>query len=240
MTEGLLRWSTVPVLINDTPAFLLGNTSARAYYELTSGLVQRTPCVTVIQGQYGLGKTSLIHQLAAYLKRHHSDFAWRTPQILPFALGGLHGKAKDANGVAKPENFARLILQRFAEGMDNNQEILIELASRIHSGQIILVLDGLDEMFDVKDIKLHDVFYDGLISFVMHYSRANGEAPRFKLIVTVRTEFLQRLAALLWTISASLFLLVQIFMFSTYRRSASDWFGCNSSDSKSSRIGYEQ
>jgi hypothetical protein len=149
------------------------------------------PSVSLVMGQYGMGKTELVHRLVDAIfdlsvgpGPPPSDLA----EPLPIGLTGCREALSllDQDSGATPESFGRLV---FREGWQEfgDDFAMEDLRAEILAGRILLVLDGLDEL--VNTPLRHRRFFEGLRTFLTEGGGARSDAL-FRVIVTMRLEYL--------------------------------------------------
>jgi hypothetical protein len=136
------------------------------------------PSVSLIVGQYGLGKTELIFRVCEQMRLS-------TEKVLPVNLALCRDDAGIAllDGEPSSEAVSTLLFDRIFKraGLDRDG-VLPALLSDIRNGRILLILDGLDEL--VSNQTQHNHFFAGLMRLL------EGAEARFRVIVSMRFEYL--------------------------------------------------
>lgn len=169
------------VCITNPFIFLTGiqKSTATAYIEQTVG---DYPSVTSLVGQYGLGKTELVFQLAKYLR--DSEI---TP--LPINLSYCRDELAVLDTPPTAQEFARLLFNPLLSTNQLREEtIYTEVMPAVHNGTVFLILDGLDEL--IANANQHHSFFIGLIRLLMLPMATEWTMPAFRVLITMRLEYL--------------------------------------------------
>ena len=147
------------------------------------------PYLTLIVGEYGLGKTELICQLVnSSLNKSDEPTA---PIALPIALSRCRKYDQYAKMLTNgqsigAQDMCRLLFHHLvSEPYRNSPEIYSDITERMVRGDIILLLDGLDEL--VSDGPMHRQFFRGLSKLL---DTGPDTIPRYRVVVTCRLEYL--------------------------------------------------
>jgi hypothetical protein len=146
------------------------------------------PSLTLISGQYGMGKTTLIRRLAT------------TPEgrdrVLPLTLGWLHKSFHAPSNKPPPQHsdepFRQLLQDYFTpsgerEPSPDLKRPLQALQGSVRSGEVVLALDGLDELLiDSRDFQR---FFAWLANYLLGTRPAQSEIY-FNVVISMRSEFL--------------------------------------------------
>ncbi|MGA8808961.1 MAG: hypothetical protein WB973_13875 [Thermoanaerobaculia bacterium] len=138
------------------------------------------PFVTLVVGQYGLGKTELMFRLG-----HHMEISFT--KVLAINLGMCRNRASKLDSDSSPEVIVDVLFGRILDlaGIDRSY-VMEELQPQIRRGNVILILDGLDELISAQ--RQHNRFFADLMRFL------SGGDPEedayFRVIVTMRLEYL--------------------------------------------------
>jgi hypothetical protein len=141
------------------------------------------PYVAFVIGQYGVGKTELIHQLGAAAEHAHASGRADTT-ILPIVLAECRSDFEAWRSNSNPQDASRVFFGRIWRETSSNESALLE---QISEGKVVVALDGLDELITDFDEFAH--FLDALSAFFNTVSTVTSFAsPR--IIITARLEFL--------------------------------------------------
>lgn len=147
-----------------------------------------SPSLALIVGQYGLGKTELVFQVC-----HHMVHSVETalPVNLALCRDREHLAVLDRGDVTA-EEMADLLFGRIVEraGLDRSFT-MEELLPAIRNGNVLLLLDGLDELISTPT--QHHAFFAGLMTFVNHRT-PDAEDPFYKVVISMRFEYLAGVA----------------------------------------------
>lgn len=178
------RDNLAPTLTNPF-VFLTGirKSSATVYSGQRSA---KDPSISIVAGQYGLGKSELLHQLCYYILNTRNEFSILSPLPINLAFCRKHLNVLDSS--PSKEYFVKLlfgnILERLERFFANDSFIYDKLLPQINNGNIFLILDGLDELIDTPN--RHRNFFGGLIKLL-----DNDEGNKqFKIVVSARLEYL--------------------------------------------------
>lgn len=179
------------------PFVFLGNNSVKESGETDklyrNQFVASSPSISIVIGEYGYGKTELVHQLCTYMKKKHAEF---TPLTLPInlALCRKSSKYELLNFSEVPDNkdFLLILFENIIQQSQFNINYIIDnILPYIFTGKILLILDGLDELV-VDDVQ-HKNFFGGLVRLITHeYSSFRNLVPsmmNFKIVVCLRLEY---------------------------------------------------
>jgi hypothetical protein len=144
------------------------------------------PSLSLVVGQYGLGKTELMFQVC-----HQMQYSVETPLPVNLALCRDRVEVLDGGTVTASE-MADLLFGRIAARAGVETSFLLDqLQPAIRSGQIVLLLDGLDELISTP--AQHHAFFAGLMTLLNHRG-AEGAGARFKVVISMRFEYLSGVA----------------------------------------------
>lgn len=138
--------------------------------------------ITFLVGQYGTGKTATIRQLIPMVQQDGGA-------LLPVGLGLIRPEEPTWQAAisADPASFEQRLFDRFVPEGGDAASIRLALQEKIYSGDILLALDGLDEIVTgVEDCK---VILQALVQFLLK-APPGWLRPHFDVIVSVRSEFL--------------------------------------------------
>ena len=191
LSKDRLKAQSESIILQDPLIFLRGediDENSINYESETDQQFTPIPSINFIVGEYGQGKTELVLQTCKYLSKAKNLVA------LPVNLSRCRSRVSILNSKPTPEKFCELL---FGELLDetniNNKVIIKSLISKIHSGEIYLILDGLDELISELDRAptLHKNFFEGLIKFLDYKpKKVKCGDPKFKVIVSMRLEYL--------------------------------------------------
>lgn len=147
------------------------------------------PSVTLLVGEYGLGKTEFVFQFSDHLLQNFAE-ADVTPLPVNLAmLGWERSDLKAAFGQPPTRDaFCEVVFHPVmrALGWRGNNFFNDKLLPALHQGKLFLLFDGLDEL--IWDEGQHRWFFDGLRD-VMNFDRSG--LSRIRCMVTVRSEYLE-------------------------------------------------
>lgn len=145
-----------------------------------------SPSLSLIVGQYGLGKTELVFRIC-----HQMDHSIET--ALPVNLALCRERvALLERGDIPAEAMAELLFGRIRELAKLPPSFAMdELLPQIRNGNVLLLLDGLDEL--VSTPTHHHAFFAGLMTLLNHRSPA-AEEPFYKVVISMRFEYLAGVA----------------------------------------------
>ncbi|HYY57760.1 MAG TPA: hypothetical protein VE842_10540 [Pyrinomonadaceae bacterium] len=150
------------------------------------------PSVTFIVGQYGLGKTELVHQVCQYLLNNHDQGERLVP--LPVNLALCRGEVGGLREDMSVEDFARLLFSRILnEAGLNLSFVKDELLPEIYDGRILLLLDGLDELIS-SSAQNHN-FLSNLSRLLTELEAGAQTEPGFRAAISMRLEYLSAVAS---------------------------------------------
>jgi hypothetical protein len=129
--------------------------------------VQR-PCVSILVGQYGVGKTTLMDRVRSHLTRFRAD---SKPMLVPLIRCG-----RCVSEGMSPQRFLDFLFG--ASGAPTLEQI--------HRGERILLLDGLDEIATGQ--REHEAFFKNLMSLLS--AGAEAGPPAYNVVVSMRQEYL--------------------------------------------------
>ncbi len=149
----------------------------------------RPPFIAFTIGPSGVGKTEMIRQLCRYTASHAEP-----KDVLPIALSRCSwsgsGISRFPNEKPNIDEFRDYLLSRLRrqDRIDVGQILDNTILDDVHSGDVILALDGLDEVITQR--KQHDYFFQCLLEFL---DVANRRDSRARIVVTCRLEYVQSL-----------------------------------------------
>src|ERR1700752_52811 len=146
------------------------------------------PSISFIVGQYGLGKTELAFHVCHHMEKN-SDV-----KPLPVNLALCRREKWKIEDEEKPagHEFAELIFGGILEQLGLTVSFVYdELLPRIRRGEILLLLDGLDEL--VSKPEHHRNFFGGLMSFLMD-GTSSADDLMFQVAISMRLEYLSSFA----------------------------------------------
>lgn len=144
-----------------------------------------SPSLSLIVGQYGLGKTELIFQIC-----HQMAYSVETP--LPINLGLCRDRVQLLDGTVTAAEMAELLFGRIAARAGVEPSFALnELQPAIRAGNIVLLLDGLDELISTP--AQHHAFFTGLM-VLLNQRRSGTDDARFKVVISMRFEYLSGVA----------------------------------------------
>ena len=147
--------------------------------------------VAFIVGQYGLGKTELVHQVCQYLLTHE-DAEPLVP--LPINLALCRGEVGKLKKEMTRRDFARLLFSRILNETDLPVSFVEDKVLReIQEGRILLLLDGLDELISSPAQNQH--FLSNLAKFLTSSTPGSQIEPRFRAAISMRLEYLSSVAS---------------------------------------------
>lgn len=135
-------------------------------------LAPQRPCVTVLVGQYGLGKTTLMERVTAHMTR----FGALRPDSKPMLVKLVRCGRGVREGMG-PQKFLDFLFG--ASGAPTLEQI--------YRGERILLLDGLDEI--VSGQQEHKAFFNNLAGLLSAGAVAGG-SPAYDVVVSMRQEYL--------------------------------------------------
>jgi hypothetical protein len=145
-----------------------------------------SPSITLIVGQYGLGKTELVFQIC-------NQMADSIETALPINLA----LSRDRVGLLAeqqptPEKMADLLFGRIMARAGLGPSFAFdELLPAIRNGEIVLLLDGLDELISTPT--QHHAFFTGLTG-LLNRRGDSAKEPQYKVVITMRFEYLAGVA----------------------------------------------
>jgi hypothetical protein len=131
----------------------------------------RRPCFSLVVGQYGLGKTTLMDRSKVHLQRY------RHPQLDPKPV--LVHLVRRGRGLASAASMEAFRDSLFGEHGPTLEEIYL--------GSVQLLLDGLDEVATGQ--KEHNTFFENLAKLVSA-GAAPGRHAGYHIVVSMRQEYL--------------------------------------------------
>jgi hypothetical protein len=141
-----------------------------------------SPSVSLIIGQYGLGKTELVFHVC-----HHMENS--AEQSLPVNLALCRDLVAVLDEEPTSQGFSDLIFRQILERSQLDQAFLItEILPQIRCGNILLILDGLDELVSTQT--QHNRFFSGLMRLLATEIPSATVEPFFKAVVSMRFEYL--------------------------------------------------
>jgi hypothetical protein len=145
-----------------------------------------SPSISLIVGQYGLGKTELIFQIC-----HQMADSVETALPINLALSRDRAALLERDDLL-PEEMADLLFGRILgrAGLDSSFA-MDELLPAIRNGNILLLLDGLDELISTPTH--HHTFFAGLIALLNRRTPSSRESF-YKVVITMRFEYLAGVA----------------------------------------------
>jgi len=167
--------------------FLTGKYEGQTSY---SGLGQgyaSEGSVSIIVGQYGLGKTELVHQVCGYLNTpEKKDLA-----PLPINLALCREEGVPIVRRIQPPDFARLLFGRVLRRAGLELSFVMKrLLPDVYDGKVLLILDGLDELISDPTKTQNHRFFSNLTRCMFAGARRGGEPPKFRVAVSMRMEYL--------------------------------------------------
>ncbi|MFN6571743.1 MAG: NACHT domain-containing protein [Dendronalium sp. ChiSLP03b] len=172
------------------PLIFLGNIRDPLVSPYAGQYTVGAPSISIIVGQYGFGKTELIHQICDFLKNRHSDHQGLF--TLPINLAFCRSKLGVLNRNIKPsvEDFSDLLFGHLLNQAEFDKNFVFEdLLPIIKHGNILLILDGLDEL--LSNTTQHQTFFAALTNFLCNNEKIKYGGFRFKVIVCARLEYLR-------------------------------------------------
>lgn len=172
------------------PFIFLTDIWATVPYNLQT--VADSPSVSLIVGQYGLGKTELVYQVCQYIVDNASPGASLKPLPVNLALCREDiGRLADEMTV---EDFAQLLFSRvLKEARLDLSFVQTQLLREIQMGKILLILDGFDELISTS--AQHYQFLSNLPRFLTAGERGSHTNSAFRVVVSVRLEYLSGVAS---------------------------------------------
>lgn len=147
--------------------------------------------ITFIVGQYGLGKTELVHQVCQYLLTHDQG-AGLAP--LPVNLALCRGDVGALRDNMPVEEFALLLFGRIADEAGLPDSVVEdEVLPGIYSGEILLLLDGLDEL--ISSPAQNHYFLSNLTRLLAAGPSGQEGEPKFRAALSMRLEYLSAVAS---------------------------------------------
>lgn len=191
LSKGFLAVTTKDKrqVILTNPLIFLGNIQNDLVTAYAKQNTVSAPSISFIVGQYGFGKTELIHQLCYFLKNSHTEKSF-VP--LPINLAFCRKNLGILNTSTQPsiENFSNLIFGHIlSRGKFHKDFISKELLPKINHGSILLILDGLDEL--LSNTSQHRTFFTALANFLCSNESSKIGIFRFKVIICARLEYLR-------------------------------------------------
>lgn len=138
------------------------------------------PSISIVVGEYGLGKTELLHCVAEALHEARVDTG---VDVLPVSLSSARGLRTLAESF-EPRDFLCALLLHLTINLTEPQ--LDEIFARIADGSLVLLLDALDEL--VSDETEHHAFMESLGRLSSSLTPAVG----FHIILSMRLEHLNK------------------------------------------------
>lgn len=174
--------------IVDPIEFLVGNIDkGPAAYLTEEEMPERS--VAFVVGQYGLGKTELLFQIVKQSEQEGKKENFKNG-ILPINLVFCRKRLDRLKSNVSARELLILLFSHILIERDHDIEFVIsEIVPRIYSGEIILLLDGLDELI-VNDQESHRDFLAGLVYAFTESGTADDLPPRLRIVVSARLEYL--------------------------------------------------
>jgi hypothetical protein len=146
------------------------------------------PSVSVLVGDYGLGKTEFIFQFCDHLL---CNVEMAAPAPLPVSLAMCRWMNAEAASVlgSRPalKDFTNLLFGPILKRMTDVESDFIEteLLPAIHRGDVYLILDGVDEL--IANPAQHVHFFEGIRALL----DCSGASPSlFRCLVSLRFEYI--------------------------------------------------
>jgi NACHT domain len=147
--------------------------------------------ITFIVGQYGLGKTELVHQVCQYLMSNEQGDDLIP---LPINLALCRGEVNDLRENMPRKDFARLLFSRILSETSLPVSFVEDrLLREIQQGKVILLLDGLDEL--ISSPAQNHYFLSNLSKFLTSPTSSPRTEPRCRVGITMRLEYLSSVAS---------------------------------------------
>ena len=147
--------------------------------------------ITFIVGQYGLGKTELVHQVCQYLLNHKQEERDRLP--LPINLALCRGEVKNLRENMSRREFANLLFSRILNETRLPVSFIEDkLLREIQEGRILLLLDGLDEL--ISSPAENHYFLSNLSKFLTAGTPGAQTKMKFRVAISMRLEYLASVA----------------------------------------------
>lgn len=145
--------------------------------------------IAFVVGQYGLGKTELLFQIVKQSEQSGRRENFKS-KILPISLAYCRERLGSLKSNVSSRDFLILLFSHlFIERGFDIQFIMAEIVPLVYSGQIILLLDGLDELIGNDDTK-HREFLASL-PYAFTESAYVGDLPhKLRIVVSARLEYL--------------------------------------------------
>jgi hypothetical protein len=140
-------------------------------------------------GEYGLGKTEFVFQFCEHLLAHGGE---RSAAPLPVNLAMCRWMEPNIDEILddplNPEVFTELLFSPVLAGFSPGTPSFFEgeLLPAIHRGEVLLILDGLDEL--VSNAHQHKKFFAGLRRF-LDPSRLGLSRTKFQCLISMRLEY---------------------------------------------------
>ncbi|WP_445372042.1 NACHT domain-containing protein [Methylomonas sp. HW2-6] len=172
--------STNEVTILNPLIFLTGITG-KGEIEYRRQTIISPPAMTIVVGHYGVGKTELAHQVYNYTQANKSH-----QFILPINLALFRqGEEKFTKWLNSDKFPVYLLRSIFDKDLETSKIFPEQLMECIRLGQILLYLDGLDEL--ITSAQDHREYFRSLGKFL---SSSTSEKHKFHVVVSMRMEYL--------------------------------------------------
>jgi hypothetical protein len=146
--------------------------------------------VTFILGQYGLGKTELVHQVCQYLLSNQQGGRMAP---LPVNLALCRSEVKRLRQEMPIEDFSLVLFSRILNEAGLKQSFINELSQELRNGRILLLLDGVDEFLS-SPVENH-YFLSNLSRLLTVGMSPSSTQPKFRAAVSMRLEYLASVAS---------------------------------------------
>jgi hypothetical protein len=152
----------------------------------TGQSVAKASSISIVVGQYGLGKTELLHQICGYVTGAQNDADSLKP--LPISLAACQEELSILSTIPSKERFSTLLFSHILKKTSAAEDFVLDtVLPRIIQGNILLILDGLDEL--ILNSSQHRNFFSGLTKF-LEESKKNAQNSHFRVVVSTRLEYL--------------------------------------------------
>lgn len=173
------------------PALFLSGIEREDQSELDKHLnqtVAEPPFVCMIVGQYGIGKTEFVVALCRRLLQGRDK-----PKPLPIKLVTCRHLMPSDRDKLNETDFATLLFSSTMSGLNIKADFISEiLLPKIIAGEIYLILDGMDELF--QDRYQHTWFLESL-GRILNSGSDPSEGRRFRVVCTMREELLSMVSS---------------------------------------------
>ena len=169
----------------DPIGFLLGDPDkAAGYIDQQYG---EAPFLAIIVGEYGVGKTELMSQVALRIRQSRTDA--HAPWALPIRLANCHRHTLARKLSSRPLEASEMMSFLLTDLLESGEPSFDDsfnnnLLNAVREGQFILLLDGLDEL--VFDSAAHRNFFKSLIDLI---APSHLEPGQGRVVVTMRYEY---------------------------------------------------